>query len=185
MSAWWANFIATSQDGHLVLWAEFHVAFRGHHIPAGLMAHKLQEFLHLQQGSGSVYKYSKKFNHLSQYGSYHADTVLHEHLTLFWSCTINELVSASIELEDTCRARLEERKKRHLSRPTRGAPPKYRLVYTPPSGQPRGPPFIIAVESPSTSACGPTSSSLPAAGYSTSSSVANWGRFLMFQLRSD
>jgi hypothetical protein len=44
-----------------------------------------------------VYEYSKKFNHLSQYGSYHADTnekkmslfrqglnpVLREHLTLF------------------------------------------------------------------------------------------------------
>jgi hypothetical protein len=47
-----------------------------------------------------VYKYNKKFNHLSQYGSYHADTdekkmslfrqglspVLREHLTLFWGC---------------------------------------------------------------------------------------------------
>jgi hypothetical protein len=44
-SAWWANFTATIQDGHQVSWAEFR---RGHHIPAGLMAHKLQEFLHLQ-----------------------------------------------------------------------------------------------------------------------------------------
>jgi hypothetical protein len=61
-----------------------------------------------------VYEYSKKFNHLSQYGSYHVDTdqkkmllfrqglspVLHEHLTLLWGCTLNELVSASIEQED-------------------------------------------------------------------------------------
>jgi hypothetical protein len=94
-----------------VSWAEFRMAFRGHHIPAGLMAQKLLEFLHLQQGSSSVYEYSKKFNHLSQYGSYHADTdekkmslfrqglspVLREHLTVFWGCTLNELVSASIE----------------------------------------------------------------------------------------
>jgi hypothetical protein len=105
-----------------VPWAEFRTAFSGHHIPMGMMAHKLQEFLHLQQGSGSVYKYSKKFNHLSQYGSYHANTddkkmslfrqglspVLREQLTLFWGCTLNELVSASIELEDACHARLEE-----------------------------------------------------------------------------
>jgi hypothetical protein len=57
--------------------------------------------------------------------------VLHEHLTLFRSCTINELVSASIEQEDACHARMkEERKKRHLSGPTKGASPKYRLVYT-------------------------------------------------------
>jgi hypothetical protein len=54
--------------------------------------------LALQQGLSSVYEYSKKFNHLSQYGSYHADTdekkmslfhqglipVLREHLILFW-----------------------------------------------------------------------------------------------------
>jgi hypothetical protein len=29
-------------------WVEFHTTFRGHHIPTGLMARKLQEFLHLQ-----------------------------------------------------------------------------------------------------------------------------------------
>jgi hypothetical protein len=46
-SAWWANFTATIQDGHQVSWAEFCTAFREHHIPVGLMAHKLQEFLHL------------------------------------------------------------------------------------------------------------------------------------------
>jgi hypothetical protein len=48
VSAWWANFTATIQDGHQVSWAEFRTAFRGHHIPTGLMARKLQEFLHLQ-----------------------------------------------------------------------------------------------------------------------------------------
>jgi hypothetical protein len=113
------------------------------------MARKLQEFLHMQQGSSSVYKYSKKFNHLPQYGSYHANTdenkmslfcqglspVLHEHLTLFQGCTLKELVSASLEQEDACRSHLEEeRKKTPLPGPNVGAPPKYRLVYTPPSG---------------------------------------------------
>jgi hypothetical protein len=73
-NAWWANFTTTLQDGHQVTWTEFCHAFYGHHIPAGLMARKLQEFLHLQQGSVSVYVYSKRFNHLSQYDSYHSDT---------------------------------------------------------------------------------------------------------------
>jgi hypothetical protein len=137
-----------------VPWAEFRTAFRGHHIPMGLMARKLQEFLYLQQGLSSVYEYSKKFNHLSLYGSYHADTdekkmslfcqglspVLREHLMLFRGCTLNELVSASIEQEDACRACLEERSKRPLPGPNGGAPPKYRLVYTQPSCPPRGPP---------------------------------------------
>jgi hypothetical protein len=103
-----------------VPWAEFRTAFHGHNIPMGLMAHKLHEFLHLQQGLSSVYEYSKKFNHLSQYGSYHADTdekkmslfhqglipVLREHLILFRGCTLNEQVSISIEQEDACRAHL-------------------------------------------------------------------------------
>jgi hypothetical protein len=94
-----------------VPWAEFRQAFRQHHIPTGLMAHKLQEFLHLQQGLRSVYEYSKRFNHLLQYDSYHIDInekkmtlfrqglslVLQEHLTLFRGCTLNELVNASIE----------------------------------------------------------------------------------------
>jgi hypothetical protein len=103
-----------------VPWAEFRTTFCGHHIPTGLMAYKLQEFLHLQQGLSIVYEYSKKFNHLSQYSSYHINTdekkmslfhhglnpVLCEHLTLFRGCTLNKPVSASIEQEDTCRARL-------------------------------------------------------------------------------
>jgi hypothetical protein len=64
-SASWASYSATLQDGHQVSWAEFRQAFCGHHISAGLMACKLQEFLHLQQGSVSVYEYGKRFNYLS------------------------------------------------------------------------------------------------------------------------
>jgi hypothetical protein len=66
--------MTTLRDGHQLRWAEICIAFHGHHIPVGLMTRKLQEFLHLQQGLRSVYEYSKKFNHQSQYGSYHADT---------------------------------------------------------------------------------------------------------------
>jgi hypothetical protein len=44
-SAWWANYTATLRDGPQVPWAEFCQAFHGHHIPAGMMAQKLQEFL--------------------------------------------------------------------------------------------------------------------------------------------
>jgi hypothetical protein len=67
--------------------------------------------------------------------------MLREHLTLFRGYTLNEHVSTSIKQEDECCACFdEERKKRPLSGPTGGAPPKYHLVYTPPSAQPRGPP---------------------------------------------
>jgi hypothetical protein len=54
---------------------------------------------------------------------------------LFQGCTLNKMVSTSIEQEDACHACMaEERKKRPLSQPTGGFPPKYRLVYTPPLG---------------------------------------------------
>jgi hypothetical protein len=45
--ALWDNITAAIQDDHQVSWAEFRTAFHGHHIPAGLMVCKLQEFLHL------------------------------------------------------------------------------------------------------------------------------------------
>jgi hypothetical protein len=45
--AWWANYTAALQNNHQVPWAEFCEAFRGHHIPAGLMNRKQQEFLNL------------------------------------------------------------------------------------------------------------------------------------------
>jgi hypothetical protein len=50
---------------------------------------------------------------------------------LFRGCTLNELMSASIEQEDTCRARIEEeRKKRPLSGPTRGTlPPVLQAIH--------------------------------------------------------
>jgi hypothetical protein len=57
------------------------------------MAHKPQEFLHLQQGSGRVYEYNKRFNHLLQYGSYHSNTnekkmaLFHQGLTLCFMST--------------------------------------------------------------------------------------------------
>jgi hypothetical protein len=40
-SAWWANFTATIQDDNQVPCAEFRTAFRGHHIPVGVMVRKL------------------------------------------------------------------------------------------------------------------------------------------------
>jgi hypothetical protein len=108
-----------------------------------------------------------------------------EHLMLFQGCTLNELVSASVEQEDACHARLEEeRKKRPLPGPTGGVPPKYHLVYTPFSGQPCAP-FIVVMEPLSTSAGDPTSSSLPMAGCSTSSYAVGWGRVYVLQLWSD
>jgi hypothetical protein len=109
---------------------------------------KLQELLDLKQGSGDVYGYWKKFNHLLQYGSYHVDTdekkkacfrmglssKLCKCLTLLKNCTCNELVCAVIELEDAIHDLQEEKKKWAAGSSSCTAPPKYRLAITSPFG---------------------------------------------------
>jgi hypothetical protein len=40
----------------------------------GLLRSKLKEFLDLEQGNHSVLDYTRQFNTLAQYGSYHIDT---------------------------------------------------------------------------------------------------------------
>jgi hypothetical protein len=50
--------------GHEVSWEEFKTAFRGHHIPAGILDSKLNEFLALNQGTRTVLQYAQAFNDL-------------------------------------------------------------------------------------------------------------------------
>jgi hypothetical protein len=44
---WWDHFLAMQPADHVAVWEEFKVAFRGHHILAGIMDRKLSEFLAL------------------------------------------------------------------------------------------------------------------------------------------
>jgi hypothetical protein len=55
-------------------WDEFRVAFRGHHLSAGTVRHKIVEFLELRQGNHSMYEYTQEFNNLAQYGGHHVDS---------------------------------------------------------------------------------------------------------------
>ena len=66
-SSWWENFLAMQPPGHVVTWEEFKTAFRGYHLPEGLMEQKKEEFLKLQQGNGSVWEYQNQFNRLACY----------------------------------------------------------------------------------------------------------------------
>jgi hypothetical protein len=59
---------------HMVEWGEFKTAFRGHHIPAGIMDRKLNEFLALTQGGRTMLQYAQTFNGPCLYAGYHADT---------------------------------------------------------------------------------------------------------------
>jgi hypothetical protein len=72
--AWWASFTVALPADHHVVWNEFCVAFRGHHLSAGTVHLKLVEFLELHQGYRLVYEYTQEFNNLAQYGGHHVDT---------------------------------------------------------------------------------------------------------------
>jgi hypothetical protein len=55
---WWDHFRAMLPTGHEVSWEEFKNAFRGHHIPAGILDRNLNEFLALNQGTRTILQYA-------------------------------------------------------------------------------------------------------------------------------
>jgi hypothetical protein len=113
---------------HEVEWKEFKAAFRGHHIPIGIMDHKLNEFLALTQGNQTVLQYAQAFNDLCQYAGYHADTdekkrdrfrrglstKLRDRLNTVRANSCNELVNMAISQEDCITARQAEKKRKIL-----------------------------------------------------------------------
>jgi hypothetical protein len=109
-----------------------------------------------EQGNHTMFDYTRQFNTLPQYGSFHVDTdenkanLYHEGLTIqLQECLVqspnlsyNDLASAAIDQERTMKAVAETEEKRKKIMPrssgsggSSSAPPKYRMVYTPPSGQ--------------------------------------------------
>jgi hypothetical protein len=128
-----------------VQWAEFREAFRAQHILAGIVKGKHREFMDLQQGSQSVYAYSKLLDHLAQYAPEQDDTdekkkyrfmnvlstKLQECLALNADCTFLELVNNAIIVDDANCAHQESKKKKALAAPVGSAPHKYGMVCAP------------------------------------------------------
>jgi hypothetical protein len=118
-STWWDHFLAMQPVAHVVEWREFKTAFRGHHIPAGIMDRKLNEFLALTQRNRTVLQYAQAFNDMCQYAGYHADTdekkrdrfsrglstKLRDRLNAVRANSYNELVNMVISQEDCITAR--------------------------------------------------------------------------------
>jgi hypothetical protein len=116
---------------HEVSWEEFKTTFRGHHIPAGILDHKLNEFLALTQGTLTVLQYAQAINDLCQYAGYHADsdekrdrfhrglnTKLRERLNTVRADSLNELINLAISHEDCIVAhRTEKKRKAPMSGP--------------------------------------------------------------------
>jgi hypothetical protein len=95
-----------------------------------LLRTKLKEFLDLEHGNHSVFDYTRQFNTLAQYGSYHVNTdekkanLYHEGLTVHLqerlglspNLSYNELASAAIDQERLMKAvaKADEKKKKKM-----------------------------------------------------------------------
>jgi hypothetical protein len=66
-SAWWDAYVAAHAAPDTITWDEFTTNFRSHHIPAGLMKMKKEEFLSLKQTRMSMAEFRDKFIELSHY----------------------------------------------------------------------------------------------------------------------
>ena len=71
---WWAHFLSSLSANARVTWEQFKLAFRGHHIPLGLMHMKTAEFMRLTQGMKTLTEYMHAFNNLSRYALGFVDT---------------------------------------------------------------------------------------------------------------
>jgi hypothetical protein len=123
---WWDHFRAMLPPDREVSWEKFKTAFRGHHIPAGILDRKLNEFLALNQGTHMVLQYAQAFNDLCLYAGYHADsdekkrdrfhrglnTKLRECLNNVRVDSFNELVNLAISQEDCIVAHRAEKKRK-------------------------------------------------------------------------
>jgi len=125
---WWDHYHGILPADHLVSWNEFKNAYGAHHIPAGLVYRKLNEFLALTQGNRTVLQYAHAFNHLYQYAGYHADTdakkhdrfhrglstKLQEQVNLVHVDSYNDLVNLAITQEDLILAHRADKKRKAL-----------------------------------------------------------------------
>ena len=71
---WWTHYLSTLPTGANVTWDQFKAAFRGHHIPLGLICMKAAEFMKLTKETKTLTEYMHAFNNLSHYAPKFVDT---------------------------------------------------------------------------------------------------------------
>jgi hypothetical protein len=125
-AAWWEDFSSTQPKDEDITWDSFKDNFRKHHIPAGLIGIKKQEFLTLKQGNMTVAEYVHKFTQLSRYAREDLTTedakiekfmrglqqILQCQLATHDFTSLQKLVDKAIILEDRRRALVDTRKRK-------------------------------------------------------------------------
>jgi hypothetical protein len=131
---WWDHFCAMLPADREVSWEEFKTAFGGHHIPAGILDRKLNEFLALNQGTCTVLQYAQAFNDLCQYAGYHADSDekkrdrFRRGLNTVRADSFNELVNLAISQEDYIVAHRAEKKRKAPTTAPSAQAQRFRIV---------------------------------------------------------
>jgi hypothetical protein len=139
---WWDHFLAMQPVDHVVEWGEFKAALRGHHIPAGIMDRKLNEFLALTQWSRTVLQYTQAFNDLCQYAGCHADkdekkrdrfrrglsTKLRDRLNTVRANSYNKLVNMAISQENCITTRQAKKMRKTPMAGHSAQPQRFRIV---------------------------------------------------------
>ena len=150
--SWWENFQAMQPPAHVVTWQEFKDAFRGYHIPEGLMDQKKEEFLKLKQGNGSVCVYQGNFNRLACYAPEEVSTdakkqslfrkgldpEIRRDLHLLDFATFQDLVNKAMKAERG-KVQYEETRKRPREDTQSSGSGNKRRVFIPYSSVPRAP----------------------------------------------
>ena len=92
---WWTHFLSSLPTNAQVTWEQFKLAFRGYHIPPGLMHMKAGA-----QGTKTVTKYMHAFNNLSRYAPGFVDTE-EKKIESFKRCLSTKLMKTMANLRCT------------------------------------------------------------------------------------
>jgi hypothetical protein len=71
---WWDAYVEAHEEPKSIIWNEFKMVFRSHHVPPGIMKLKKKEFQDLKQGSMTMSEYVTRFTQLSRYAPTDVDT---------------------------------------------------------------------------------------------------------------
>nr|XP_051199186.1 uncharacterized protein LOC127312692 [Lolium perenne] len=166
VASWWDNILAVHPVGRVFTWEEFKRKFRVSNVPESVMELKRREFKNLEQKDKAIMTYVREFSGLSRYA---ADEVSTEdkrkkrfmrglnpsfkmQLRMLKATEFQELVDASISMEDDFKQVQEEKRKKAKFEPKKfiSKKPNTNLTFKPrynPSGNRRTPgaPFMANI----------------------------------------
>jgi hypothetical protein len=130
-ACWWETVLTMKPAGTVISWAEFKGRFRNTHVPDSIMELKRREFESVLQNDFPILQYVREFSELSRYAPDEVDTeekrvkrfmkglnpYMRMQLRLTRHHKFQEIVDATITLEDDYKSVQEERSKKAWAEP--------------------------------------------------------------------